>query len=188
MKASDPGYAKAVARYCDMRAQGKGVKECLKATGLSHVQADYAWLVDPRNKNHVVVDESFATLPSDEAKGLRLAEWRLQGESIGRMTARAGLGQREGETARLFFAATGLSLQGTRVGKGGRFLEVDGKPEKRFYVGAHKAHGVEAPKPKELDPERVAAGADTYRTKLPAAVKKAAAKAGRKVKEEAEQS
>lgn len=182
--ATDPKAAdKALKRYCDLMADGKGTKAALEATGLSHAQADLAWYGDPRNPNHVVPNSvKLPEVPDKDSdgyivalrrRGLMVAEMRV-GEhtshkgkllSWGQIAVVAGLTE---SAVRAAFKATGIDSAGTRKGRGGRWLS----DEPRFYTGNRKAIGVEDAAPRRLNPTEVMATSGEAKSVLPAATQK----------------
>lgn len=186
MNSTDPKFSKATAKYCDLMAAGKGSKEALRMTGLSHSQGDRAWYADPRNPNAVKVRPTFPTLPEDtqvreivEMRAGAHADYPGKKLSWGRISVITTLA--EGRIATLFGSGTGVAREGTRIGRGGRWLE--GEP--RFYKGNRKGIGVEAPKPRELDPEAVAKAADDAKSVIPARLTKLKAGAKARVRKAA---
>jgi AraC-like DNA-binding protein len=189
-QASDPkAFAKALATYCDMMADGKGAKRALEATGLSHAQADLAWYGDSRNPNRV--EPKSVVLPplpgskepgyevALQLRGLIVAELRAgthplcvkrQGEQLSWGQIAVVVGLPASTVERYFKAATGLSADGMRKGHGGRYLG----DEPRYYTGNRKAIGVEDPNPKRLDIKALQATADTVTSVLPSTTKRLA--------------
>jgi hypothetical protein len=183
--------------YCDAMAGKKGSKEALRVSGFkSHKTPALAWYIDERNPNRVVPLENPPVVGSPEFMVLCAELRSVEGGNLswGRIACILGhtvhtgvpVGPNENTVRDAFEKATKLSSVGLRSGRGGRFMEKDGVPERRYYLGSHKGLGVEHENPKSLDPEEVAAEADTYRTKLPQAVKRAAKRAAELVKEEAQ--
>lgn len=193
-KTKDPkGFDKALARYCDLMADGKGAEAALEATGLSHAQADLAWYGDERNPQHVVPNS--IKLPEVPHKGddgyevafrragLVVAELRA-GEHTAHPDQKLSWGQIAvvtGKTeswVRRAFTATGIDSKGTRKGRGGRWLS----DEPRFYLGNRKGIGVEDAQPKRLNPDEVARTSDKATSKLPKLTEGLRAEVGGKVR------
>lgn len=189
MKQGEAGYEKALQQYCNMMADKKGAKRALAETGLSHVQADFAWLRDPRNPRHVEPDPAFAKL--DEAgQATYVVEQRAAGKSWGVIAVLCNRSEHWVRTT--FSTAAGVAAEGTRTNNGGRYLE--GRAE--LYTGNRKGLGVEdaAPRGKQVedlpDPEKVQSiipkrlealkGGAKQRVAKKAATKKAPAKRTRK--------
>lgn len=171
MKSSDPKFQKACAAYCQGMKDGKGSKALLKATGLSHSQADRAWYVSPLNPNRVVPQEAKFAAMTDAQQDVFVLEMRTRNESWGRISLTIGLS--ESATQTRFSKASGIAAEGTRSGHGGRHLEDD----PRRYVGNQKGNGVQDPKPRTVTAEEAAKRADkksVLPTKLAAAKKRAA--------------
>lgn len=184
MKTSDPKFAAACATYCRGMKDGKGSKQLLKATGLSHSQADRAWYVSELNPNRVISQAPKFAAMTEAAQDAFVLEMRVKGESWGRISLTIGLS--ESATQTRFSKAAGVAAEGLRVGKGGRFLEDD----PRRYVGNQKGNGVQDPKPRTVTAEEAAKRADK-KSVLPAkltAAKKRAAKATKPVAAEAKAS
>jgi hypothetical protein len=180
MKQSDPKFAKACASYCQGMADGKGSKALLKATGLSHSQADRAWYLSPLNPKHVTDQSAQFAAMTEAQQNAFVIEMRTKGESWGRISLTIGLS--ESATQSRFSTAAGIAAEGLRVGRGGRFLEDD----PRRYVGNQKGLGVQDPKPRTVTAEEAAKRADR-KSVLPAkltAAKKRAAKATKPAKAE----
>jgi len=80
-------------------------------------------------------------------------------------------------------AGVPVAAEGTRSGKGGRWLADD----PQLYVGNHKGHGVEEEKPRFVDRKELRDGADEYQGKVVAfaAGRKAAARRPRKPRTQA---
>lgn len=175
MKSSDPKFAKACQAYCQGMADGKGSKELLKATGLSHSQADRAWYVSELNPKRVTPMVSEFAAMTEAEQNLLVLKMRADGESWGRISLTIGLP--EGTTQTRFSNAAGIAAEGLRVGKGGRFLEDDGTR----YVGNQKGNGVEDPKPRTVTAQEAAKRAEK-KSVLPAKVKAAAKKAAQATK------
>lgn len=161
MNQSDPKFAAATKQYCKMMADGKGSKVALKATGLSHSQADRAWYISDLNPKKVTFDPKFATLP-EAAQRVRVLEMRAAKLSWGHISLITGL--TESRTQAVFSTTAGVAAEGTRSGKGGRFLA--GEP--RLYLGNRKGIGIEAPKPRAVDVTKLAADADKVKSVIPA--------------------
>lgn len=175
-------FARAQATYCDMMAEGKGVKASLEATGLSHSQGDWAWYADPRNESQYVplgAVELPPLLGKDDPgyevqlrrRGLVVGELRT-GEHKQFPGRQLSFGQiavvcnvPEGQVHRAF-TATGISSHGTRKGRGGRWLD----DEPRKYLGNRKGIGVEAPNPHAVNPAQLEADNDTVKSILPTKV------------------
>lgn len=181
MKTTDPRYQKAITAYCQGMKDGKGSKNLLKATGLSHSQADRAWYVSPLNPNRVVDQSAKFAAMSEAAQGVWVLELRADGQSWGRISLTIGLS--ESATQTRFSTVAGIAAEGLRVGRGGRYLEDD----PRRYVGNQKGNGVQDPKPRTVTAEEALKRADK-KSVLPAKLtlaKKRAAKATKPVKAEA---
>lgn len=187
MKKSDPNFRKACKIYCDSKAEGKSNPESLrraaKATDsdggvLNHAQAGLAWYADSRNPQGVKPGQfSVSGLTDAEAGrvvGLLRAGMHPEAEgtkySEGAIMVLCGTKEEQGHGSltasrvrKLFGLSTGLAFEGTRMGRGGRFLSND----PQLYVGNHKGIGVESPKPRSEDRQALAEGADTYRSVLP---------------------
>lgn len=185
-------FAKAGQIYCNARADGKGVEDALKLTSrsnkkglkLSHTQADWAWYADERSGNQFVPLGGL-TLPAIPGKdepgyevallrrGLVVAELRkgthpmcayngAQRElSMGQIAVLCNTP--EGAVKRAFQQATGISLSGTRKGRGGRFL--DKNP--LLYLGNRKGIGTEHANPRSVDPNTLKRDNDTVKSVLP---------------------
>ena len=165
--ANDRSYTAAeLAKAVEMKQAGKGWTEVLKRTGVPRGAAMLAFY----EANLKPADRKPIAGKTDEEAAKIVAELRVAGNSWGEIMVRTGAG--ETRVRNLFGKATGIASEGTRNGRGGRFLE----REPRFYAGNRKGFGVEAPKPRELDPVQVAKTADKAKTKLPELVKKAGAK------------
>lgn len=181
MKTTDPRYQKAITAYCQGMKDGKGSKALLKATGLSHSQADRAWYISPLNPNQVK-DQSVAfAAMTDAAQDAFVIEMRVKGESWGRISLTIGLS--ESATQTRFSKAAGIAAEGLRVGRGGRFLEDDGSR----YLGNQKGLGVQDPKPRTVTHAEAQKRAER-KSVLPAkltAAKKRAAKVTKATKAEA---
>jgi len=162
MKKSDPNFTNATKIYCDLMAEGKGTKVALEKSGLSHAMADLAWYGDKRNSKHVELDPQFVTLP-EAAQQVRVLEMR-SAQKLSWGVIAVITGKPESWVRNTFGKAAGVSSEGTRVNKGGRFLE----REPRFYLGNRKGIGVEDPKPRLLNPTEVAKNADDAKSVLPA--------------------
>lgn len=174
-------FAAAQAQYCNMMADGKGAEAALAATELSHSQGDWAWYGDPRNPK--AVKPNSITLPAIPGKdepgyesallrrGLVVAELRegLHASYKGRELSFGAIavvcGTPEGAVRRAF-GATGIAAEGTRISKGGRYLG----DEPRFYLGNRKGIGVEAAKPKSVNPASLVPTNDTVASVIPAKV------------------
>lgn len=164
-KLSAADRAKALARYCDLKAEGKSNDDALEASGMAnHAAADLAWYGDSRNPNAVPV--GVITLPAVPAKdepgyesalnrrGLVIAELRIgehakfvgQKLSWGQIAVICGITE---SAVRKAFTATGVASEGTRKGRGGRFLNA----EPRLYLGNRKGIGVEDAKPRAIKPD-----------------------------------
>jgi hypothetical protein len=196
-RATDPkAFDRALRQYCDMMAAGKGAKVALEATGLSHAQADLAWYGDPRNPNHVERGCVPLPLPDSKADGYEVALRRAglvvaqlrsgehpkaKGERMSWGQIAVMVGKPAATVERYFTFATGLSPDGMRKGKGGRFLA--GEP--RYYVGNRKGIGVEHERPRSLDPNKVAKEADTATSILPTTTKRLATQLRGKAKQRA---
>jgi hypothetical protein len=184
---------KACRVYCDAKAEGKsnaeGLKLAQKVTQIGHALVGLAWYADTRNPAHTPVLEVSVDQRPVAAVLLRDGKgWNgeLVGKKLswGRICIALGMfnpedaRSPEGQVRSLFSVEAKISSEGTRIGAGGRWL--NGEP--RFYTGNHKSLGVEDAKPRQLDPNEVMAGADTYKSKLDriaAAKARAAAKASK---------
>lgn len=184
--------AKACKVYTDAKVDGKSNTEALelakKVTDIGHSVVGLAWYADPRNKDHVVdlgikeSDRQMASVALRAGKGWR-GKYEGRKLSWGHIVICLGFWNpsdpksAEGQVRTMFGQTSGIASEGTRIGRGGRWL--NGEP--RFYAGNHKSAGVEDAKPRQLDPNEVLAGADTYKAKLPviAQRKLAAAKRGK---------
>jgi hypothetical protein len=183
MKASDDPkkFAAAQARYCDMMADGKGVKAALEATELSHSQGDWAWYGDPRNPTCVVQGSvELPKLPDKgepgyevglNNRGLVVAELRKgmhaqypgRELSFGQIAVVCNVPESQVHAA---FKATGISSHGTRKNRGGRWLG----DEPRRYLGNRKAIGLEAPDPHRVPIPELAKDQDTVKSVLPSRI------------------
>lgn len=175
--------------YTDGMAAGKGSKASLAAAKavapegkFSHSRADRAWYADPRNPKGIKPG-SLPCPATDDARSKAVVKYRAAGMSWGFIAIGMGHGLTERACENLFDKA-GVAAQGTRTGKGGRFVADDG----RLYAGNHKGAGVEAADRKALralreDPAALKAylaKADQYESVLPTLLKgkaKAAKKA-----------
>lgn len=181
-KTMDPkAFDRALKRYCDLMADGKGAEAALESTGLSHAQADLAWYGDERNPQHV--EPGSVKLPAVPPKGddgyevafrraghivasLRIGEHPdFEGQKLSWGQIAVVTGKPESWVRRAF-TATGIDSKGTRKGKGGRWLS----DEPRYYLGNRKGIGVEDAQPKRLDPNKVAQNADKAKSVLPGKV------------------
>lgn len=175
----DPeAFKKALSKYCDLMAEGKGAERALEATGLSHAQADLAWYGDKRNQQYVEPGSiKLPDVPHKDDPGYEVA-FRRAGLVV--VDLRAGLHPKFPEQklswgqiavvtgkseswVRRAFTATGLDSKGTRKGKGGRWLA----DEPRFYTGNRKGIGVEHAQPRRLDPVAVMKTSDKAVSVLP---------------------
>lgn len=177
--------------YCDAKASGKSNAEATKlakaVTEIGHTKLDLAWYVDDRN--HTASRTPILNIaPADRPKAavmLRAGEgW--DGEFVGQKlswgrlaiaTGHADVANgkvHEGRCRSEFGREAGIASEGTRIGRGGRWLNND----QRLYTQNHKGVGVEDSRPRQLDPAEVMAGAADYTSRLPkiAKAKKAAAK------------
>lgn len=181
---------KALRTYCDAKFAGKSNTEALaiarKTEEIGHSVADLAWYADTRNPNHtpdlrVAPDQvEAAVVALRGGKG-----WNGYGEGTALSWGRIGIAigwydpatgkSPEGRIRTVFGRATGLASEGTRIGRGGRWLSDD----RLLYVGNHKGIGVEDPKPRLVDRAALAAGADTYTSKVAALAAKQATAAKR---------
>lgn len=179
---TDPkAYQKALEAYCQGMADGKGAKTLLKETGLSHAQADLAWYGSPLNPSRVEPNSiKLPVVPSKGDDGYEVALRRVglimgeltQGEHAaypGRKLSWGYIAVATGTTesfCRRAFKATGLSDQGMRRGRGGRWLGDD----PRGYVGNHKGHGIQAAQPRQAVTKEFVAKANEWEPELPKAV------------------
>lgn len=192
LKKDGAAHAAALTKYCDLRFKGIGTAEALEQAGVGHVQADLAWYGDTRNPNHVPAKSVPLTMPDAddpqvESKktriGLVIAELRIgdhakfkgQKLSWGQIAVVTGLTE---SAVRRAFKATGVASEGTRKGRGGRFLNA----EPLFYTEARKGIGVESEAPRKLDPRKVAAEAADAKSVLPTATKRLRTQLARKAK------
>lgn len=184
--------AKACKVYCDQKADGKSNQiagEKAKAvTTIGHSILDLAWYADSRNPQFV---PDLGIKPEDrQAAVIALRAglgWKgaLEGRKLSWGMLVIALGywnpsdpkSAEGQVRTMFGSNAGIASEGTRIGRGGRWLN----NEPRFYTGNHKGAGVEDAKPRALDPDEVMAGAADYKAKLPTIAKRkvTAAKRGR---------
>jgi hypothetical protein len=140
MKNNDPRYAKACEKAVKMRTAEVPAKwaDVLKATGLSHSQAEFAVLR--------VTEKRRMPATTENAKKLR-----AEGFSWGHISVI--LDTTEGAARRLFTEASGNESQGLRVGKGGRFY----RREQLLYDGELKPVGTTIPKGEKPDAVKHAA-------------------------------
>lgn len=182
MKRNDPALPKALDGYCKAREAGMGEKEARAKFDLDHVKADFAWAAYKGNtKSYVAPIQGWAAM-SATAQDAQIVALRAKGMSWGRIAvatgyhpvpAQCGTGSlTEAEVSKRFSLAAGIAREGTRTGKGGRWLAND----QALYVGRHKGVGVEAPKPLAVDRAELAKGADEYESVLPKIAKRVAAK------------
>lgn len=129
MKSNDPRYVKACEKAVKMRTAEVPAKwsEVLKATGLSHSQAEFAVLR--------VTEKRRMPATAENAKKLR-----SEGFSWGHIAVILDLN--EGAARRLFTEASGNESQGQRIGRGGRFY----RREQLLYDGELKPTGTTIPK------------------------------------------
>jgi hypothetical protein len=193
---SDADFAKAQATYCNMMADGKGVKAALEATGLSHSQGDWAWYGDPRNPQAVEPGSvELPPLPGKDDPGYEVAlrrrglvvgelrkgehaRYRGRELSFGQIAVVCGVP--EGAVHRAF-TATGISSHGTRKGRGGRWLS----DEPRLYLGNRKGIGVESADPKRVNPKELEKDNDTVQSVLPARLQALRQQVGKRVAKKA---
>lgn len=193
MKKSHANYRKACSAYCDAKASGKGNVESRKIAAkhsddeggvLNHAQAGLAWYADERNPKGIVPGSfTIAGMTDAEAaKTVGLLRAGLHPKAMDRKFSEGDImilcGSNEpqghgaltaGAVRRLFGAATGLAFEGTRIGRGGRFLQSEAGPI--AYDGNRKSIGVEAPKPRSVSVKELQATKDTVTSKLPTVLK-----------------
>lgn len=184
--------AKACAAYVAAKAAGQSNKAAAaKANAVApvgHALLDLAWYASPSNHTRSATPV-LRPVPTPAQRGQAAALLRAgkgwEGQYVGtplshgRITVALGLfdpanpGSAEGQVRTAFSTTTGLAAEGQRIGGGGRWL--GGQP--LYYAGNHKAHGVQAAKPRTLDPAQVAATAGEWQPVLP----KVAAQVARQV-------
>lgn len=180
-KSADPAaFERACASYCQLMADGVGAEEALTQTGLSHAQADIAWYESDLNPNRVVRGSvKLLKRPDDGETEVWL---RTVGLAVGELYAgthsthpdqqlswgQIGIVTDTNESfVRRAFKATGLDSKGMRKGRGGRWLD----DEPRLYSGNHKAHGVQADKPRAALTPQYLKEAEDWKPVLPTALK-----------------
>ena len=182
-KSADPAvFARACATYCQMMADGAGIKAALEATGLSHAQADLAWYESELNTTPSRVWRGSVELPPKPDEGETEVWLRRVGLIVGQLYAGTheqypdrqlswgaiGIVTDTNESfVSRAFKATGLDRKGMRKGRGGRWLG----DEPRLYTGNHKAHGVQSDKPRAALTPQYLKEAEEWKPVLPTALK-----------------
>lgn len=123
-----------------LREAGKGHREIMELTGLSHSQMERHFLALDIKAG--IVPGGFLAQPeTNTAKAAMVAKLRAEGESWGLISVR--FQEPESRTRKCFTEGTGLDSKGLRIGQGGRYVMDD----PRFYTGSDRAK-----LGKELDP------------------------------------
>jgi len=180
MKSNDPKFSAACKQYCQGMKDGKGSKVLLKATGLSHSQADRAWYASELNPNRVISQATEFAAMTEEQKNAFVISMRIAKASWGKISLTTG--ESESATQTRFSRSSGIAAEGLRVGKGGRFLE----DEPRRYLGNRKGLGIEDAKPRMVKPEEAMKDADKVKSVLPTKLRSVAKRAAVSVKADVE--
>lgn len=129
-KMTGEARTKAIAKAVKMRADGAKWPEVLKATGLTHVAAEYGVLNATEKRRIAFTPENVVMLRDKE------------GRSWGYITVVTGQGSSESKVRNTYRDAANVESQGLRVGKGGRFYRRD----QLLYDGELKPTGTSIPK------------------------------------------
>lgn len=189
---------KACQKYVELRAAGENVKTATAAAEriakVGHSLLDLSWYaangttpelppVKPEDRHACMVALRGGAGWNGQFVGQQLS-WGRISIAMGLFNPKAPSTAGENAVQREFVLATkavggeAIAAEGTRSGRGGRYLDGDA----RLYQGGHKRAGVELEKPRQADREQVMAEAPTYTSKVVAFAsgKKAAAKRTRK--------
>jgi hypothetical protein len=140
----------------DLKMAGQKWADIKRQINIQHSKLDRAWYLQGilTECPEELVRREFGTWPEARQQAF-VADLRNRGLSWGQVSLRVGL--TEGATQTRFEAATGLSAQGTRNGRGGRYF--DG--EERYYEGNRRKFGVEFDKAQgKPDPAKVVKDAE----------------------------
>jgi hypothetical protein len=176
-----PGEVPLLLKAVDLKLAGQKWADIKRQIPIQHSKLDRAWYLQGilTGCPEELVRREFPTWAEAKQQAF-VADLRNRGLSWGQVSLRVGL--TEGATQTRFEAATGLSAQGTRNGRGGAYFQ----KEERYYAGNRRKFGVEFDKAEgRPDPAKVMKDADEATSILADRVKAAAKKAagsGRKAK------